>query len=78
MKNGTLMSAGKPYENFILTYVQCALCVKEKPADITPRDWARFNVGFTTRGVQVWCTRHECNVMHIDFEGHKHPADTGR
>lgn len=36
---------------------------------ISPKDYARVSVGFTKWGLQVWCTRHECNVVRIDYEG---------
>lgn len=35
-----------------------------------------LRVSFTDVGLQVWCLRHNCNVIHIDFEGRKHPAST--
>lgn len=60
----------------IEAYSHCGKCLDERPDDVTPRDWAQLEVGFTSIGLQVWCKRHECNVMHIDFEGHKHRANT--
>lgn len=59
----------------IQQYMHCHLCLQEKPEDTSPMDWARLSVGFTQQGLQVWCDRHEKNVVHIDFEGQKHPAD---
>jgi hypothetical protein len=72
------MARAIPVTLEIGAYFQCALCVQEKPPDQSPKEWARFNVGWTKLGLQVWCVRHECNVIHIDFEGQKHPADTTR
>jgi hypothetical protein len=60
----------------IVTFFGCARCVFEKPSEVAPRDWMRFEVGWTPRGLQVWCVRHDINVIHMDFEGHKHPANT--
>lgn len=60
----------------VVKYMHCAVCLRERPADTTPQDWADLSVGWTRWGLQVWCNRHECNVIHIDFEGHKHPANT--
>jgi hypothetical protein len=37
-----------------------------------------MDVGFTDWGVQVWCRRHKVNVVHIDFQGQKIPADFRR
>lgn len=68
----------KPEENNILMYLHCGLCLDEIPEGISPMDWSKSQVGWTKEGLQVWCNRHECNVMHIDFEGYKHPAATGR
>lgn len=64
--------------NEIKMYLHCTLCLEEKPEDISPRDWQRIQVGFTPLGMQVWCVRHECNIVHIDFEGHCHPANQWR
>jgi hypothetical protein len=65
-------------DNCIDAYMHCGRCLKEKPADVSPRDWARLECGWTTAGFQVWCKRHECNIIHVDFEGVKHKADTRR
>ena len=59
----------------IVQFIHCARCLRELPEGISPSKWAMLNVGFTRKGMQVWCTRHQCNVAHIDFEGIQHPAD---
>ncbi len=61
----------------IESYLHCVKCLDEKPDDVTPVDWAETMVGWTKQGIQLWCKRHNTNVMHMDFEGHKHPANTG-
>ncbi|MHA2265049.1 MAG: hypothetical protein ACXAEN_21870 [Candidatus Thorarchaeota archaeon] len=63
-------------ENVIGTYFHCGLCMAELPENESPRNYARLEVGFTDCGVQVRCVRHDANVVHIDFEGHRHPANT--
>lgn len=62
----------------ISAYVHCGLCLDELPVGQSPQDYARHSVGLTRRGIQVWCVRHQCNVLHIDFEGNEHPANTTR
>lgn len=57
-------------------FCHCRQCIDEKPDGVSPKEWARLAIGFTAIGLQVWCDRHDCNVLHIDFEGHKHPANT--
>ena len=57
--------------NKIERYMHCILCIREKPADVAMRDWARLNVGATDNGLQVWCTRHNVNVAALDFRGQK-------
>ncbi len=59
-------------------YMHCGKCLEERPSDISPQDWASLEAGWTLVGLQIWCKRHDCNVVHIDFEGHKHPANTTR
>ena len=59
-------------------YMHCALCLAEMPDETSPKLWSRLDVGYTKEGIQVWCRRHGCNVIHIDFEGQQHPANTTR
>ena len=53
--------------NRIKVFFQCGKCTMEKPAAMAPRDFARFEVGWTVEGLQVWCKRHECNVVALEF-----------
>lgn len=62
-------------ENCIGHFIHCTMCMDEMPGDRAPGAYARLNVGFTRRGLQVWCVRHDANVVHIDFEGARHPAE---
>jgi len=64
----------KPVENEIELYLHCKKCLEELPPEFSPREWAQLEVGWTRAGIQVWCKRHELNVMHMDFQGHKHPG----
>jgi len=65
-----------PSEKSIDLYIHCSRCIDELPTDQSPRQWAQLEVGWTAIGLQVWCKRHELNVMHIDFQGATHPANT--
>lgn len=67
-----------PNTECIEMFLHCALCLKEKPANISPMDWSRTQTGWTKLGLQVWCNRHNCNVVHIDFQGQQHPANLSR
>lgn len=62
----------------IVGYLHCCLCAQQKPDNTSPSEWASLEVGWTKQGLQVWCKRHQCNVIHIDFEGQKHHANTSR
>lgn len=59
--------------------VVCAKCADEFGAGSTDaaslQQYVRVDVGFTERGVQVWCRRHDVNVVHIDFEDARPNAD---
>lgn len=74
-----------PTTNEIVQYLHCNLCVEEVKEIIrrtgqaqSPATYQRLEVGFTVLGLQVWCRRHDVNVVHIWFEGHQHPANLGR
>ena len=61
-------------DNHINLYFNCRLCAREKPADASMAEFQRTQSGFTDRGLQVWCLRHDVNIIHIDFQGARHPA----
>ena len=69
----------KALRNRIDQNVICSACETEFRLGSTDsrslQDYSRLDVGFTTIGVQVWCRRHNTNVVHIDFEGQKPAAD---
>lgn len=62
-------------ENQIALYLHCGKCLSKLPKGKSPQEWARTQCGWTVKGLQVWCTRCNCNVVNIDFEGQKHPAN---
>jgi hypothetical protein len=61
--------------NWISAYCHCKRCLAELPPGESPETWARLSVGSTPIGWQVWCVRHDCNVVHVDYQGAVHPAD---
>jgi hypothetical protein len=77
-----MTDTGSDNNNSIDTFVHCEHCYSELKNAKTEEDfsligavagesmmtYARFEVGWTNQGFQVWCTRHNHNVMHIDFD----------
>jgi len=61
-------------ENEIVGFFHCKDCGKEIPPGMSPKEYQDIEVGWTEIGLQVWCKRHDFSIIHIDFEGHKHPA----
>ena len=57
--------------NNITQFFHCKKCIEEMPNGVSPKDYARLSVGWTKLGVQVFCVRHDINVVHIDFKGQK-------
>jgi hypothetical protein len=59
--------------------VVCGRCADEvaegQAGAVSMQDYARLDVGFSRVGLQVWCRRHHVNVLHLDFQGHRLPAD---
>ena len=56
-------------------YLHCKICASAIPEGESPATHARIAVGWTPAGLQIWCARHDINIMHVDFEGVRHPAD---
>lgn len=65
-------------DNQIQMFFHCGQCLAERPPDQSPQQWASLEAGWTPLGFQIWCKRHDCNVLHVDFEGQRHPANTTR
>jgi len=67
-------------DNNIHMFMHCRHCLQDfkdmAPGTDgeSPSTYSQLEIGWTLLGIQVWCRRHECNVMHVDFEGQKHPA----
>ena len=78
---GEQLEAAAPTADLAIgAYMHCGRCLTEWQAGLaggeSPASYSRLSVGWTRCGLQVWCQRHDCNVMHVDFEGRKHPANT--
>jgi len=58
-------------KNKIHLYFHCKKCLEELPMGMSPRDFSRNETGWTKEGIQVWCIRHDENVVHLDFKGNK-------
>lgn len=69
------MSRPIPNTNEIVAFMHCGRCLAELPDGTSPQEWVQIEAGWTPLGFQVWCKRHDCNVLHVDFEGQKHPAN---
>ena len=64
-----------PNTKEITTYFHCGQCLEESGDEPYEQD---IEAGWTKLGFQVWCRRHDCNIVHMDFEGQKHPANSTR
>lgn len=53
-------------QNNIVGFIHCRQCMSEQGSEL--------DVGWTKEGIQVWCRRCDINVLHMDFQGQKHPA----
>jgi len=50
-------------------YMHCGKCLKEMPSGVSPKDYARQQAAITKEGfIQVWCTRHDCNISLMKIE----------
>ena len=77
-----MTDTGSDDDNNIETFLHCESCYLELKNAKTEEDfsligavageslmsYSRFELGWTKQGFQVWCTRHNTNVIHIDFD----------
>lgn len=63
----------KVIKNEIDRFFHCLHCAnewknnKEINTSQSPSDYSRIDVGWTKKGVQIWCKRHDKNIVHLDF-----------
>jgi hypothetical protein len=50
--------------NLQTSTVHCTQCLREKPPEVDPNEYAQLTVGLHADDatVQIWCRRHEINV----------------
>ena len=53
----------------IISFVHCGDCCNEIPAGESLQDYARYELGFSGDGFQVWCLRHDREVVHLNSDG---------
>lgn len=58
-------------KNDIELFFHCLECIEEKPSNLSPREWGSIEAGWTIKGFQIWCKRHDKNVLNISFDGQK-------
>ena len=63
-----------PEKKHIEQFMHCGMCLRESGDDPYQQ---QLEVGWTIHGIQVWCRRHDANIMHISFEGSRHPSASG-
>lgn len=72
MKLQAIYNTSPDIDNQIETFYHCGKCLDQKPDEVSPREWANYEVGFTHKGwIQVWCKRHECNVVLLEIKEKK-------
>ena len=49
-------------------WMHCGKCLDERPDGISPKDYARQQVGITASGdAVIWCNRHDIEVGRLDL-----------
>jgi len=61
----------KKVKNEIEAFIHCGQCLDSLPVGQSPQDYSRLELGYTKKGVQVWCIRHNRNVIHLDLSAMK-------
>ena len=74
----------KIMKNDIQIFLHCKTCLDKRPKDkdnnflLSPREWVHLEVGFTKKGLQIYCVRCEKNVCALDFLGKQVAYDSKR
>jgi hypothetical protein len=54
----------------IVRFLHCGKCLEELRPGMSPKRRQRLEVGLTSQGIQVWCARHDVEIVHIVDVGH--------
>jgi len=49
-------------------FFNCQKCFDQLPVGQSMHEYSRTQAGFTDEGIQVWCNRHNCEVVHLKYE----------
>jgi len=52
-------------KNEIVAFYHCGKCVAEMPEHLVAHEWQFVEVGATEQGIQVWCKRHDMEIIHL-------------
>ena len=52
-------------------FIDCSRCLENLPKDKSPAEYANTQMGFTEKGFQIWCNRHNLDVANYDLLGQK-------
>ena len=63
------MTSQIPNTKGITFHMHCASCLDDLPDGMAPQQWQDLEVGWTELGLQVWCKRHDANIVLVDFVG---------
>jgi hypothetical protein len=65
----------KPRESIMRLALHCRKCLQSRPANVSPKDYARQQVGLTSSGeIAVWCNRHDMLIGKVTIGGIVDPA----
>ena len=65
----TPKSADSKVKKEIEMFFHCANCLGKVPENEKYRPY--LEVGWTEKGLQVWCKLCNSNIIHLDFKGEK-------
>ncbi len=57
--------------NSIKQFFHCRKCTEECPPGQSMKHWSRIECGWTEKGWQIWCVRHDSNILSLDLKGQK-------
>ena len=69
----SVIQTGKDNSNNIKRKIYCSLCVndwldkREELGDLDLIEYQHLTLGATESGVQVWCNKHDVNIIEIDI-----------
>jgi hypothetical protein len=57
-------------------FINCKKCTEQRPSRFSMEEYSRIGVIKTEDGIQIWCVRHDIEIVFFPYEWEKSKFNT--